>query len=258
MGVQRFEEAIISQSTAMAFWRDSTGISALGKRFRPLPTGRLYTVIGVVGDVRDTAIAAPPSQVVYFPETLEANGLPRRTRRTMALAVRTRAGASIGDGVQQAVRDLDPTLPVFDVRAMTVVVGAATAQLTFVIAILGAAAVVTVILGAVGLYGVLAYVVTLRARELGIRIALGATPRAVAAAMTRYGIGLTGVGIVVGLVVFALVARFLRALLFGVTPGDPLTLGVAVLLLVMVALVASWLPARRAARVDPASTLRTD
>jgi putative ABC transport system permease protein len=76
--------------------------------------------------------------------------------------------------------------------------------------------------------------------------------------MTRYGIGLTCVGIVVGLALFTLVARFLRAMLFGVTPGDPLTLGAAVLLLVMVALVASWLPARRAARVDPASTLRTD
>jgi putative ABC transport system permease protein len=258
MGVQRFNEAIISRSSAIAFWKDSTGRAALGKRFRPLPTGRLYTVIGVVGDVRDTALAAAPSQVVYFPETLEANGVPRRTKRMMALVVRTAGTTSIDAAVRRAVHDLDPTLPVFDVRPMSAVVGAATAQLTFVISVLGVAAAATLILGAVGLYGVLAYVVTLRSRELGIRIALGATPSAVAAAMARYGIELTGIGIVVGLGAFALAARFLRAMLFGVTPGDPLAVGAAVVLLVAVALIASWQPARRAAKVDPAITLRTE
>jgi putative ABC transport system permease protein len=255
---QRSDEAMISLSSAKAFWKDSTGASALGKRFRPLPTGRLYTVIGVVGDTRDTALAAPPSQVVYFPEALESNGIAKRTQRAMALVVRTAGGTSIDAAVRQAVHDLDPTVPTFDVRPMSAVVGAATAQLTFVIIILGAAAAVTLVLGAVGLYGVLAYVVTLRTRELGIRMALGATPNAVAAAMTRYGVGLAGVGIGIGLALFALVARFLRAMLFGVTVGDPLALGGAALLLVALALLASWLPARRAARIDPASALRAE
>jgi ABC-type antimicrobial peptide transport system permease subunit len=176
----------------------------------------------------------------------------------MALVVRTAGGTSIDAAVRQAVHDLDPTVPTFDVRPMSAVVGAATAQLTFVIIILGAAAAVTLVLGAVGLYGVLAYVVTLRTRELGIRMALGATPTAVAAAMARYGIGLAGVGIGIGLALFALVARFLRAMLFGVTAGDPLALGGAALLLVALALLASWLPARRAARIDPASALRAE
>jgi predicted permease len=255
---QRSDEVMISLSSAKAFWKDSTGASALGKRFRPLPTGRLYTVIGVVGDTRDTALAAPPSQVVYFPEALESNGIAKRTQRAMALVARTAGGTSIDAAVRQAVHDLDPTVPTFDVRPMSAVVGAATAQLIFVIIILGAAAAVTLVLGAVGLYGVLAYVVTLRTRELGIRMALGATPNAVAAAMTRYGIGLAGVGIGIGLALFALVARFLRAMLFGVTASDPLALGGAALLLVALALLASWLPARRAARIDPASALRAE
>jgi putative ABC transport system permease protein len=123
------------------------------------------------------------------------------------------------------VRELDATLPLFDVRPMTAVFSGATAQLSFIILVLGGAAAMTLILSAVGLYAVLAYVVTLRRRELGIRISLGAMPRAVAAAMTRYGITLSSVGIVVGLAIFALVARFLRALLFGVAASDPLTLG---------------------------------
>jgi ABC-type antimicrobial peptide transport system permease subunit len=141
---------------------------------------------------------------------------------------------------------------------MNAVFSAATAQLSFVIVILGAAALVTLILGAVGLYGVLAYVVTLRKRELGIRIALGASPRAVAAAMARYGIGLASVGIVLGLALFALVAGFLRALLFGVTLSDPPTLGGSALILFAIAVLASWVPARRAARVDPADALRAE
>jgi predicted permease len=259
MAGQRDGDAIVSRRTAQFFWRDSTGVTVLGKRFRPLPTGRWYTVIGVVDDARDTALATPPPQTVYFPETLEKDGVAKVTKRTMALVVRTtNEPTSIAPGVLRAVRELDPTLPVFDAKPMAAVLTAATAQLTFIILILGGAAAVTLILGAVGLYGVLAYVVTLRTRELGIRIALGATPRTVASAMTRYGIGLTGVGIAFGFVIFALVARFLRSLLFGVAPSDPLALGGSALLLVAIAALASWVPARRAARVDPADALRAE
>jgi predicted permease len=260
METQRDGEAIVSRATAQTFWKDSTGVAALGKRFRPLPTGRLYTVVGVVGDVRDTALALPVSQTVYFPQALEERDVALNTKRTMALAIRTTGGApaSIAAAVQRAVRELDPSLPVFDAKSMTAAVSAATAQLTFIILILGGAAAVTLMLGAVGLYGVLAYVVTLRTREMGIRIALGATPNAVGGAMLRYGMSLTGIGIAAGLVIFALVARFLRAMLFGVATNDPLTLGGSALLLVTIALLASWVPARRAAGVDPADALRAE
>jgi ABC-type antimicrobial peptide transport system permease subunit len=160
--------------------------------------------------------------------------------------------------VQQVVRALDPTLPTFDVRPMEAVLRASTAQLTFTIAILGAAAVVTLLLGAIGLYGVLTYLVTLRTRELGVRIALGAEPSAVARMITRQGLVLTGVGIGGGLVLFALVARFLKSFLFGVDAADPVTLGAAALALIGISALASWIPARRAARVDPAGALRAE
>jgi hypothetical protein len=251
--------AIISRGAAELFWKDSTGVAALGKRFRPLPTDPWYTVVGVVGDMRDTSLAAPASRAVYFPETIENGGAPKQTRRTMALVVRTTGdGPSLAPAVQKAMHELDPGLPVFDVRSLSTVLGAATEQLTFIIVMLGGAAIVTLLLGAIGLYGVLAYVVTLRTRELGIRIALGATPRAIAAAMTRYGLALAGTGIACGFVLFAIIARFLRTLLFGVAVTDPVTLAVSAGILLAIAIVASSVPARRAARVDPADALRAE
>jgi predicted permease len=249
---QRDGDAIVSRRTAELFWKDATGVAALGKRFRPLPTSRWYSVIGVVGDTRDTALSDPPAQVVYLPETLAAEGAYAQAKRTMALVVRTAGeGTQIATAVPQVVRELDPALPTFDVRPLTAVVSAATARLTFIIFILGGAASVTLILGAVGLYGVLAYIVTLRKRELGIRMALGASPRAVGAEMARYGIAVSIVGIAMGLASFTLAARLLRGLLFGVASSDPLTLGGSAVILLSIAIVASWVPARRAARVDP-------
>lgn len=243
----------------MQFWKDSTGVAALGKRFRNLPAGPLYTVIGVVGDVRDTALAAPASQTVYLPEVAERDTLFSSLARTMALVVRTSGDpASITPAVRAAVRELDPSLPLFDVKPMTAALDASMAQLSFTILILGAAAAVTLGLGAIGLYGVMVYVVTLRQREMGVRIALGAQPGAVAAMMTRQGMALTGIGIAGGLAIFALVARFLRSFLFGVAPLDPVTLVGASVLLATVAALASWIPARRAARADPAGALRAE
>jgi ABC-type antimicrobial peptide transport system permease subunit len=160
--------------------------------------------------------------------------------------------------VRQIAHDIDPTIPLFDIKPMATVVSSSLARLTFVVLVLGSAAVVTLLLGVVGLYGVLAYLVTLRTRELGIRIALGATPRRVASAMTRYGLGLAGIGLAAGLASFALVARFIGAQLFGVRANDPLTLLLATVLLLVVAAAASWLPARRAARIDPADALRAE
>ena len=256
---QRGGEAIISQRTAEQFWKDPTGQAALGKRFRGLPGAPWYTVIGVVGNTRDTALAAPPSQAIYFPEIAGDDTVNSQLARTMALVVKTEGDpAAITGQVQQVVRALDPTLPTFDVRPMEAVLRASTAQLTFTITILGAAAVVTLLLGAIGLYGVLTYLVTLRTRELGVRIALGAEPDAVARMITRQGLVLTGVGIGGGLVLFALVGRFLKSFLFGVDAADPVTLGAAALALIGVSALASWIPARRAARVDPAGALRAE
>ena len=141
---------------------------------------------------------------------------------------------------------------------MTEVMRASTARLAFTTLILGAAALITVVLGAVGLYGVLAYLVTLRRRELGIRIALGASPRVVAAATTRHGLALAICGSLVGLALLNVVARSIRSFLYGVAPWDPVTVSASTLLLLAIAAIASWMPARRASRVDPAEALRSD
>lgn len=259
LGVQRAGDAVISLRTAEQFWKDPTGRAAIGKRFRTLPTGPWNTVIGVVGNVRDTSLAALPAQSVYFPVTADRDTLFGQSQRTMGLVVRTSGDpTAIRNPVLSVIRELDPTLPTFDVQPMTAVLRESMAQLSFMIMMLGAAAVVTLLLGAIGLYGVMAYVVSLRTRELGVRVALGASPRSVAAMMTRQGLVLTGAGIAGGLALFAIVARFLRSFLYGVAPGDPLTLAVASAFLVGIATLASWIPARRASRVDPAAVLRAE
>jgi predicted permease len=259
IATQREGDAIISQRTAEFFWRDSTGQAALSKRFQALPNGPWYTVIGVVGNARDTILSAPASPTVYFPEMLQRINFTKQTTRTMALVVRTRRDpASVVPAVQREVRALDPTLPVFDVQSMSTALRASTQRLAFVILILAAATAVTMTLGGVGLYGVLAYIVTLRRRELGIRIALGASPRSVATATTRHGLGLTIAGVATGLVLFGFAARFMRSFLFGVAPWDPFAIVGAVSILLAMAACASWIPARRAGRVDPAEALRAD
>lgn len=256
---QRPDEAIISSETAASFWKDATGIAALGKRFRPLPGSSLFTVIGVVSNAHDSTLTDPPSPTVYFPEVVGTDANTKPIRRTMALVVRTVGDPTgVTSSVRRIIRDLDRTLPTFDVRPMTAVVDASMARLTLTLGIVGFAAVVSLLLGTIGLYGVLAYLVTLRTRELGIRIALGATPRAVASAMTRYGVMLSLAGTAAGLLVFGFVARFLRAFLFGVAATDPVTLSGASATLLAIAALASWVPARRAARIDPVDALRAE
>ena len=196
---------------------------------------------------------------VYRPEAASIAGLISDAQWTMGLVVRTTGEpTAITSAVQRVVRDLDPTLPLFDVRSMTAIATASMSQLSFTIMVLGAAALVTLLLGAVGLYGVMAYVVALRTRELAVRIALGATPAAVIGMLTKQGVGVTALGIGSGLVLFIAAARALRSFLFGVAPTDPVTLAGASLLLVAIAALASWLPARRTSRVDPADVLRSE
>lgn len=256
---QREGDAIVSSRTAAMFWHDSTGRSVIGKRFRVLPTSRWYTVVGVVANTRDSSLATVPSPVVYFPETEYTDPTGPHAARTMALVVRTTGDPSaLTPAVQRIVRELDASLPVFDTQSMTNAVRASTARLRFTVLVLGAAALVTLALGALGLYGVMGYVVALRRREIGIRIALGATPGAVAGATTREAMAVTAVGLAAGFALFAVVAPLARSIAYGVTAWDPAAVGGAASILLAAAILASWIPARRAARVDPAETLRAD
>jgi putative ABC transport system permease protein len=258
---QRGDEVIVSLETAIHFFHDSTGRAAIGKRFRTLPGLPLHTVIGVVGSTRDTSLSAPPVRVTYFPESVptDTSRMDSQLARTMAVVARTNGDiASVTRSIQVLIRELDPTLPTFDEQSMSATVSASIARVSFAMGVLGVAAGVTLILGVIGLYGVIAYVVTLRTRELGVRIALGAQPRSVAAMVTKQGLMLSAAGIVVGLALVIVSARFLRSFLFEIAPTDPVTLAAATGTLVAFALLASWIPARRAARVNPIDALRLD
>lgn len=256
---QRPDEAIVNRATAELFWHDSTGVRALGKRLRAVPNGPWYTVVGVAGNVRDTSLEAPPVPSVYYPQVPMPNATYSEVARTMGLVVRT-AGDPMAAvrPIERIVAGLDPTLAVFDVKPMRAVVQASIARLSFTMMILGAAAAITLILSAVGLYGVIAYVVSMRTRELGVRVALGAMPGAVARMVTQQGLALAAAGILIGLVLFGVVARFIRALLFGVALADPITLGAVTVVLLGIAVLATWVPARRAAQADPTEALRSE
>jgi predicted permease len=253
------DEAVISVETAKQFFHDSTGRRALNKRYQSLPNAPYRTIVGVVGGVRDSTLSAPATATVYLPETVGHDTLVGGVAHTMAIVIRTAGdGSAVTRAAQRVVREMDPTLPTFDVRSMRAVMEGSIARLSFTMIILGVAAAVTLLLGIIGLYGVIAYIVTLRTREIGVRIALGAQPRSVMTMVTAQGLTLSALGIVAGVALALLVARFLRALLFEVAPSDPLTLSAASAVLVVMALVASWIPARRAAHIDPTEALRAE
>jgi len=179
--------------------------------------------------------------------------------RTMSIVVRT-AGDPRGAArlVQEQIRTLDPSLPVFDVQPMSEILAQSMARTSFTLLLLGIASAVALLLGAVGIYGVISYMVSLRTREIGVRIAIGARPGDVSRMVSGRGVALALVGVGLGLVGALITARSLKALLFGVSPADPVALAGAAALLVAVAFVASWIPARRAARVDPLAAMRGD
>lgn len=260
LGLQRDGDVIISRRAAATIWNDPTGKAAVGRRLALAPSGPTYTVVGVVGDVRDRDLARAPSATVYVPQVVPIDSrVEPGARRTMALVVRTSGPpAAVVTAVRRVVRDLDPTVPIFNVETMSDVVRASTARLSLTLTLMGAAAAITLVLGTIGLYGVMAYMVALRTREFGVRVALGANPRQLARAVAMRGLALVASGVAVGFVLYAIAAPFLRAFLYGVTPSDPVTLVGVTLALVCTASLASWFPARRAARVDPAEALRAE
>lgn len=262
---RRLDEAqsgdlIISQSTAKTLFGDPSGVTAIGKRLTLAPAGPDYTIVGVVGDVRNQDLALAPSPLVYRPHAVPAQpNVELEPRASMVLVVRANGSSgAVVSAVRQIVRELDPTVPLFEVQTMTDVVRASVARLSFTLTLMTVAAAITLLLGMIGLYGVMAYMVALRTREFGVRVALGADPRQIARAVALRGLALTASGVMVGYLLYALAAPFLRAFLYGVSSSDPLTLAATSLVIAGTALLASWLPARQAARVDPALALRAE
>jgi predicted permease len=252
-------EVLVSRAFAERYWK---GQSAIGKRIRPSLSGPWFTIVGVAGDVHMETLEKPVDELVYFPlmaPTGDARGpyVPHYA----AIAVRTSGAAdpmALAPALRAALRRLDPGLPTYDERTMAARLADAAARTRFVLLMLGTASLVALAIGAVGLYGVLAYGVTLRRREIGVRLALGATVRDVTRMIARRGILLAALGVGAGLVGALATTRFLHGLLYGVSPTDPVTLAGACIVLLAVAAVASWLPARRAAAMDPMESLRRD
>jgi len=252
------KQIIIDRSFAVQRWHDSTGAAALGRHVH-FTQAQSFTVIGVVGAVHDTSLAAPPNQLLYFPQVAVADTNLSFVARTFALVVRTNGDprAFIAP-VEHAVAGIDKSLPPFGVAAMSDLVEQSTARLSFIMTIIGVTACVAVALAAIGLYGVLAYLVSLRSREISVRLAMGAMPAGVARLITRQGAALAGGGVAVGVVIFLAASRYLRSTIVGVGRPEPMTIVVVGALLMLVAMLASWIPARRAARLDPARALSGD
>jgi putative ABC transport system permease protein len=211
--------------------------------------------VGVSGPERDDGLNRPPTAVVYWPMLNDTY-----TARTIAYAVRS---PRVGDPgflreLQQAVWSVDPDLPLANLLTLEQIRAGSMAQTSFAMVMLAIAAGVALLLGTVGIYAVIAYIAAQRTREVGIRMALGAQAADVRRLFLRYGLGLTAAGIVVGIAAALVVSRVLSALLFGVGATDPATYAAVSAALAAVALLATWLPARRASRTDPMAALRLD
>jgi putative ABC transport system permease protein len=248
-------EVLVSRAFAERYWK---GQNPVGKRIRPSLTGVWFTVVGVVGDVHLATLEQPAEEVVYFPlATPDPGGV--HVPRSVAILLKTGGDpAPLAPSLRAVVHRLDPALPTFDERPMTAVVARAVARTRLVLLMLGLASLVALAIGAVGLYGVLAYGVMLRRREIGVRLALGATAAEVSRMVARRGVALAALGVATGLAAAIALTRFLHGLLYGVSPTDPLALAATSAVLLGVAVVASWLPARRAAGVNPMEALSRD
>ena len=216
-------------------------------------------VVGVVGDVHSVSLQEPPMGAVYY-AMVNRDGVDKDWMAwSMVYAVRADGSLSaLLPAIRRIVHEADAELPIAEVRTLDDVVEAARAEMRFTMLGLSAAALVGVFLGAVGLYGVLSYLTALRTREIGVRLALGASPRSVRRMVLRHGVLVTVTGLALGLVAALALRRLATPLLFGVAPADPPTLLAAAVLLLLIGVVATWLPARRAARLDPVRALRSE
>jgi predicted permease len=249
--------AIVSENFAREYWKEPA--AAIGKRIRQTPSNPWRTIIGVVGNERDNGISSPAASIVYWPLIIDNFWEDKLfAQRNVAFALRTERAESptLLKEIQQAVWSVNGNLPIANVRTLDQIRAESMAQTSFALVMLAIAAAVALLLGVVGIYGVIAYVAQQRTKEIGIRMALGAASSDVSSLFVRHGIILAGIGIVCGMVAAAVLTRTMSALLFGVSAYDPLTYAAVAVALGGTAVVASYLPARRASRVDPAEALR--
>ncbi|HKU23365.1 MAG TPA: ABC transporter permease [Terriglobales bacterium] len=251
---------IISQAMAKEYW---PGQNPIGKRLRHEENQPWMTVVGVVGDINDGPVNRPRQPHIYTPFLQLGDALITENvigvARSMNLALRTQSDpASLSSEVVDQIHSLDPDLAVANITTMPQVISSSLAGPRFNASLLGLFAGFALFLSAVGIYGVLAFAVTQRRHEIGIRMALGAQPRHVLGFVLAWGTRVACMGAVFGVVAALALTRLMKGLLYGVAATDPITFAGVTLLLLAVAVLASFLPARRATKVDPMVALRCE
>jgi predicted lysophospholipase L1 biosynthesis ABC-type transport system permease subunit len=250
---------MISENLARELWSDPS--AALGKRIRETLTSPLREIVGVAADIREDGVDRAAPTVIYWP-LLMANfqGQPHWAQRGGVFVVRSARTGSSGfvAEISQAVWAVNPNLPLASVRTLQEIYEASMARTSFALVLLGVAGGMALLLGLAGIYAVISYAVAQRTREIGIRIALGARACEVTRLFVGYGATLAAIGVAIGLAAAVAGSRVMRAMLFEVRPIDPATYVVVAVTLLAVAALASYLPARRIAAIDPVNALRSE
>jgi predicted permease len=250
---------LVSAATAKRYW---PGENPIGKRIRVVWDSHWRTVVGVVGDVRQYTLSGrAPSEItgaLYMPYP-QSVGLDRRIPRAMALVVRSSADApGLAARLRALVASVNPDVPVSDVSSLEAIVSSSVSEPRSMMWLFAGFAGCALLLAAIGTYGVVSYATAQRTYEIGVRVAVGATRREILGLVMGQSLRLVLVGLALGVGGALLLGRTLSGFLYGVSASDPTTFGVVALLLVTTALLAGYLPGRRAAATDPVRALRAD
>jgi predicted permease len=253
--------AMVSENLAREWWGDPN--SALGKRIRENPKDPWREIVGVAADVYDNGVQAAPPKFAYWPALMDQYAWIGGSEFVVGVgmyAIRSNRTAteSLLAEARQVIWSVNGRQPVFLVTTLKTLYDQSMARTSFTLVILAIAGSMALTLGIVGIYGVIAYTVSQRTREIGICVALGAQPEGLSRMFVRHGLLLAGIGAAMGLAASAVLTRLMSSLLFGVTPLDPVTYGAVLALLILVSVVASYLPARRAMTIDPVQALRAE
>jgi predicted permease len=253
--------SIVSENLAREWW--GSAAAALGKRIRENPKDPWREIVGVVADVYDDGVQAAAPKFAYWPALMDryagTGGGPFVVGNGMyAIRSHRTATESLLTEVRQAIWSVNGRQPLFQVTTLKDLYDLSLARTSFTLVLLAIAGVMSLVLGIVGTYGVIAFTVSQQTREIGIRMALGAQPAGISRLFVRHGLLLAGVGTVLGLGSAAELTRLMSSLLFGVTTLDPMTYASVCVLLIIAAALASYLPSRRATAIDPVQALRSE
>jgi predicted permease len=245
--------AIVSERIVREYFAGGPG-EALGRRVRLSDRGEWLTVVGVVADIRQRGLDRAVQPTIYVPFQQERGGFAR----FVSFVARTATPASVAEGIRAEIRRAAPDLPIESTVTMDEAVAASVAQPRFRTLLVALFAMTATLIATCGIYGLMAYAVTQRRREIGVRMALGAERRDVLRLVLGRALRIVAAGLIAGLAGAVGVTRLLQTFLFGVTPTDPMAFTIVTVLLMAVGLMAAWLPARRATRIDPCAALRAE